>query len=178
MVSGSTGGIASANRSPSIPSCRDSGRTDFEQRSGLLQKDDGRGQQRAEQRAGEDLAKDIAAEKPHGLPRLPRSPAPGPPAASAVPLRPDAVPDRRSGSKAPPRRPRWRNPAPPISANGAALSINSKTVSSSPAARMSFSERAFKPRKRTPRTSSSRPSGRPCRPAAACSPGCRPDWPP
>jgi len=44
-------------------------------------------------------------------------------------------------------------------ANGAALSRNSNARLSSPAARMSFRERTVKFRKRSPRTSSSRPSG-------------------
>src|ERR1035437_3136828 len=56
------------------------------------------------------------------------------------------------------RQVRRVNRAPPISADGAELSWYSKAALSSPAARMSFSERTLNPRKRMPRTSSSCPS--------------------
>src|ERR1035437_10182089 len=77
----------------------------FENRVHLAQVENERGEQRAQHRAREDLAKNVPAQQPQRkLASTASCPARKPPATSAAPLRPDAIPDRRSRSRGPPRR--------------------------------------------------------------------------
>ena len=69
MVNGSTGGIASANSWSTMVGCSGCCPTSSSKsRVHAAQEDDERRQQRAQHRAREDLAKDVAAEKPQHRP--------------------------------------------------------------------------------------------------------------
>ena len=161
MVSGSTGGMAQRNSASTVL-----GGTllllhqHFEQLAGgFLQEDDKGGEQRAQHCAGSDFAENVAAKEAEHVNTYrvkgggATSGRPGLLVVARLKLQIVHNDGRRHHASF------RRKPPAPIMANGAGVSINSNMVSSSPAAKMSFSERTFTPWKRKPRTNSSRPSG-------------------